>query len=93
MRIGVAFDHAGFLLKEVVIDTVRAGGHEVLDLGTFSTESVDYPDYALKLANLGYREAMKQDPALMKGLNVLKGNLMSKPVAEAQGLECAVIKL
>ncbi len=50
MRIGVAFDHAGFLLKEVVIDTIRFAGHEVLDLGTFSTESVDYPDYAAKLA-------------------------------------------
>ena len=49
MRIAVACDHAGFLLKENVIDAVIAAGHEPLDLGTFSTASVDYPDYAEKL--------------------------------------------
>jgi ribose 5-phosphate isomerase B len=46
MRIAVACDHAGFPLKQRVIDVVREHGHEVLDLGTTSTEPVDYPDYA-----------------------------------------------
>jgi len=49
MRIAVACDHAGFPQKEVVIGAVRAAGHEVIDLGTFNNDSVDYPDYALVL--------------------------------------------
>jgi ribose 5-phosphate isomerase B len=46
MRIACAFDHAGFPLKVIVLETLRAAGHEVLDLGTDSTEPVDYPDKA-----------------------------------------------
>ncbi|GAB4415997.1 MAG: hypothetical protein Kow002_01480 [Anaerolineales bacterium] len=49
MKIAVACDHAGFPQKETVVKTVRAFGHEVLDLGTHSGDSVDYPDYAQKL--------------------------------------------
>ena len=49
MKIAVATDHAGFPLKAAVLEVVRAAGHEVLDLGTDSTEPVDYPDYAEKL--------------------------------------------
>jgi ribose 5-phosphate isomerase B len=47
MRIACGFDHAGFPLKETVLDVLREGGHEVLDLGTDSTELVDYPDVAV----------------------------------------------
>jgi ribose 5-phosphate isomerase B len=46
MRIAVAADHAGYPLKGTVIEAIRALGHTVLDLGTDSTQSVDYPDYA-----------------------------------------------
>ena len=49
MKIAIACDHGGFPLKDTVIETVRAAGHEVLDLGTDSAESVDYPDFAEKL--------------------------------------------
>lgn len=49
MRVAVACDHAGFPLKGVVLEAVLAAGHEVIDLGTFSTEPVDYPDYAQKV--------------------------------------------
>jgi ribose 5-phosphate isomerase B len=44
----VAFgaDHAGFELKQHLLETARRFGHEVLDLGTHGPESVDYPDYA-----------------------------------------------
>jgi len=48
MKIAVAADHAGFPLKQTVIDTVQSLGHKAIDLGTDSTESVDYPDYAEK---------------------------------------------
>jgi len=51
MKVAIACDHGGFPLKETVIEAVRAAGHEVLDLGTDSAESVDYPDYAEKLGH------------------------------------------
>jgi ribose 5-phosphate isomerase B len=46
MRIALGGDHAGFELKERIKQWLAAGGHAVIDLGTDSTESVDYPDYA-----------------------------------------------
>ena len=49
MRIAVACDHAGFPLKDTVLKTIQESGHEVFDLGTNSTESVDYPDFVRKL--------------------------------------------
>ncbi len=50
MKVAIACDHAGFPLKQIVLEAVRAAGHEPLDLGTHSTEAVDYPDYAEKAA-------------------------------------------
>jgi ribose 5-phosphate isomerase B len=47
MKIACGFDHAGFPLKEIVLEALRAEGHEALDLGTDSTEPVDYPDVAV----------------------------------------------
>ncbi len=49
MKVAVACDHAGFPLKESVLDVVRKAGHEVVDLGTDSTAAVDYPDFAEKV--------------------------------------------
>jgi ribose 5-phosphate isomerase B len=45
MRIAVASDHAGYRLKTVVAAHLADGGHEVVDLGTDSEESVDYPPF------------------------------------------------
>lgn len=49
MKVAVACDHAGFPLKDVVLDAIRVNGHVPLDLGTDSIEAVDYPDFAEKL--------------------------------------------
>jgi ribose 5-phosphate isomerase B len=49
MIIAVACDHAGFPLKQTVLDAVRAAGHEPIDLGTNSTDPVDFPDFTEKL--------------------------------------------
>ncbi len=46
MKIAIAADHRGFPVKQDLIDGIRAAGHAVLDLGTFSTDPVDYPDQA-----------------------------------------------
>jgi ribose 5-phosphate isomerase B len=43
--IALASDHAGYALKALLADELRAFGHEVIDLGPFGEDSVDYPDY------------------------------------------------
>lgn len=50
MRIAVGCDHAGFPLKARAIAELERLGHDVLDLGTDSTEAVDYPDFAQAVA-------------------------------------------
>lgn len=49
MKIAVGFDHAGFPLKQTVLDAVRAAGHEPVDMGTNSADSVDFPDFTEKV--------------------------------------------
>ena len=46
MKIAVGADHAGFLLKQDVAALLRKDGHDVVDVGTDSTDAVDYPDFA-----------------------------------------------
>jgi len=46
MRIAIGSDHAGFELKGALGKHLRELGHEVVDVGTNSTEPVDYPDFA-----------------------------------------------
>jgi ribose 5-phosphate isomerase B len=46
MRVAIGADHAGYLLKQVLIPFLEGFGHAVTDLGTHSTDPVDYPDYA-----------------------------------------------
>ena len=49
MKFYVATDHAGIDLKDITVEMLRAKGHEVEDLGPFSKDRVDYPDYAVKV--------------------------------------------
>lgn len=46
MIIAIGCDHGGFPLKETALLVVMKAGHEILDLGTFTADPVDYPDYA-----------------------------------------------
>lgn len=50
MKIAVASDHGGYELKELIIGYLMGMEHEVIDLGTNSNESVDYPEYGRKCA-------------------------------------------
>jgi ribose 5-phosphate isomerase B len=51
MRIAVAADHGGFPLKQTVLEELRRLGHEAIDLGTNSSDAVDYPDFAEAVGN------------------------------------------
>jgi len=48
MRIVVGCDHAGFTIKDAVVEAIKSEGHEVVDVGTFSKDRVDFPDFAEK---------------------------------------------
>ncbi len=48
--VAIGSDHGGFAAKEVVREYLRMLGYTVIDLGTHSTESVDYPDFAIEVA-------------------------------------------
>ena len=52
LKIAIAADHAGFEMKTHIVAHLKAQGHEVEDLGTYSDERVDYPDFGFKLAQL-----------------------------------------
>lgn len=52
MRVSIGSDHAGFLLKQHLVDTLAKLGHDVVDLGTDSEASVDYPPICAAVARM-----------------------------------------
>lgn len=66
MRVAIGADHAGYRYKEELADHMREAGHEVLDLGTDSEESVDYPDFAHAVAR-AVRDGMADRGVLVCG--------------------------
>lgn len=51
MKIGFASDHAGFEYKSKLVKYIEKKGYEVVDFGTYSEDSCDYPDFAHALGN------------------------------------------
>lgn len=51
MKIAIGADHAGYLMKNELVARLTALGHDVADVGAFSADSTDYPDYAAQVAN------------------------------------------
>jgi ribose 5-phosphate isomerase B len=49
-KIAVSSDHAGFQMKAQIVEHLKKSGHEVVDLGPFNEERVDYPDFGYRLA-------------------------------------------
>ena len=60
MQIGLACDHGGFELKEDLKAFLRSVGMEPIDMGTFSEDSVDYPDFGILLAEKISRGELKK---------------------------------
>lgn len=58
--LGIAADHAGYELKNTLIEYLNGLGYEVKDFGTHSAESMDYPDVAHPLAEEGCRKLNTQ---------------------------------
>lgn len=97
MRIVIASDHAGFLMKEVVLKAVKKAGHEAIDLGTDSLESVDFPDFAEKAGRAIQRGEAERGIVLCGSgvgvniaINKMKGiyaGLISDTYSAHQGVE------
>ena len=84
MIIPIGCDHAGFELKERVKNVLTNNGHEVVDYGTFSDESVDYPDFGHKVAEHVVKE---------KGLGIVicgSGNGINMTVNKHQEIRSAL---
>ena len=62
--IAVGADHAGYELKQVLVDELRALGYEVLDLGTDGPDSVDYPDFGHAVADAVSEGRVRQGVAV-----------------------------
>jgi ribose 5-phosphate isomerase B len=71
MRIALAADHAGYVLKDELAAWLRESGHEVADLGTNGTDSVDYPDFGARLARaVGSGEAERGIAVCGSGIGI-----------------------
>lgn len=69
-KIGIASDHAGFELKEILVKHLKEKGFEIYDMGTFNGyESVDYPDFACKVAE-GVRKRKFKKGILICGTGI-----------------------
>ena len=63
-KIGIACDHAGFQMKEFLVGYLSTKGYEVVDFGTYSEESIDYPDFGHALASAIEAGEMEQGVGL-----------------------------
>jgi alanine dehydrogenase len=80
------FDKPVFMVDGVIQYCVANMPSGVSRTSTFALTNANFL-YTLKIANLGYKEALRKDIPLRKGLNVFKGKLTNKPVADAVGIE------
>ena len=85
MKFYVATDHAGIVLKDITVEMLRAKGHEVEDLGPFSKDRVDYPDYAVKVS-----ESVLNDPSAHGILICGSGIGMSMAANRFHGIRAAL---
>ena len=86
MRVAVGADHAGYELKERVKRYLESHGHTVLDMGTHSTESTDYPQYGFLVA-----EAVR-DGAADRGVLVCdSGNGIAIAANKVEGIRAALV--
>jgi len=83
--VATSFDNPTFLVDGVIQYCVANMPGCVARTSTFALTNATLP-YVLKLSNLGYDKALKDDITLRKGLNVYKGKLTNKPVADAVGI-------
>jgi len=86
MNIGIASDHRGYLLKEKLLIYLYKKGYNIIDFGTTSKESVDYPDFAFLLA-----EAVN-DKTIDLGIAICGSGIgISIACNKVKGIRCAKV--
>jgi len=86
MRIAIASDHAAIEMKSALVEWLNEQGHEVDDLGPMTTDSVDYPDYGYKLADVVASGRAERGVALCgSGIGI------SMAVNRNPGCRCALV--
>ena len=85
MKIAIGCDHAGYPYKEGIISMLQAEGHMVLDFGTHSLDSVDYPDFAHPVA-----EAVESGQAEWGILICGSANGVAITANKHQEIRCAI---
>ena len=86
MKIGIANDHGGFELKQVLIKKLEEKGYIIVDYGSLSSERVDYPEYAFKLCQGVISNEIDFGIAICK-----TGIGMSIACNKVKGIRCAKI--
>ena len=86
MKIAIAADHGGFELKDSMVEYIKSLGNEVVDLGTNSADSVDYPDYAKKVC-----EEIQQENSDLGILICGTGIGMSLAASKFEGIRAACV--
>ncbi len=86
MKIGVCSDHRGFYLKGLLVEFLKNLGYEVVDYGTNSEESVDFPDYAFLLGDALVKKEVE------KGIAICGTGIgMSIALNKVHGVICAKV--
>ena len=85
MKIAIASDHAGFEYKERLVEYLRGNGYEVKDFGTYSPESMDYPDTVHPLS-VAIEKGEYDKGIVLCG----SGNGVSMTANKHQGICCAL---
>ena len=85
MKISIASDHAGFKYKALIISHLQSQGHNVLDFGTDSEDSVDYPDF-IKPAAKAVAQGQVDVGIVLGG----SGNGEAIAANKVRGVRCAV---
>ena len=86
MKIGVCSDHRGFYMKKVLVEYLEHEGYEVYDYGADSTDSSDFPEYALILGNNVIKKKVDMGIAICG-----TGIGMSIALNKIKGIYCAKV--
>jgi ribose 5-phosphate isomerase B len=85
-KVAIGCDHGGIVLKDAVVSTLTDLGAEVVDFGTMSDQSVDYPEYGLKVA-----EAVTEGKCDLGVVMCGTGIGISISANKVPGVRCAVV--
>lgn len=84
--IGIASDHAGYEVKKEIIEFLKSNNYDVIDYGTDSTESVNYPNYAFKIGEDVVNKKIE------KGILICKTGIgMSIACNKVKGVRCSKV--